>query len=426
MTTTRRAGSGFSVSDRRALFLMSLVAFVAGYGASTISHTLPFARTALDVSEGGMFWIFGITRALSLVGVMFAITADRMGRRDPLLVAFALIPVGNLLTGLIANPIVFTVAQSLTRIGVVAVAALAVVFLAEELTPGRRAFGIGIYALAGSMGAGFGLIILPFAETGDDRWKILFGLTALGLLVLPVLNKFLTESRAFTRPSTRASYSEIVSSGNGRHFWILAGVAFCIAAFASPTFDFVLERMINDLGWTSGSTTLLLVLASGVGTIGLLVGGRMADDMGRRLTAVIAIGIGLIGGVGFYFVTNGPLLALTVFLGTFGATMLTPAFAAQRSELFPTSIRATAAGFITNAGIVGSIAGFAIGALVVDSIGLPRTVAVLGLGLIVAIWLVLQLPETKGKDLLTYTTETRGSEPASLIYDPATEPPLDY
>jgi len=91
--------------------------------------------------------------------------------------------------------------------------------------------------------------------------------------------------------------------------------------------------------------------------------------------------------------------------------MLTPAFAAQRSELFPTRIRATAAGMITNIAILGSLTGFIVGALVVDSIGLPRTVAVLAVGLIAAAYIVLQLPETRGKDLVSYATERFVVEP---------------
>lgn len=386
---------------------MSMVAFVSGYGASMISATLPYARISLDLSEGGMFWIFGVTRALSLFGVLFLLTADRGGRRDPLLVAFALIPVGNLLTGLLPSPVTFAVAQSVTRIGVVAVAALGVVILAEELTAQRRAFGIGISALAGSMGAGLGLLILPLADRGPDVWRILFGLTTFGLLILPLLNRFLIETRAYVRPTSHVGYSEIVESGSGRYFWTLAGMAFFIAAFSSPAFSFVLERLINDLEWTSRSATWLVIVLSGFGTVGLLVGGRLADVYGRRVTSVTAMALGVAGGMGFYFVSAPLLLGAAIFLGTLGATMLTPAFAAHRSELFPTRIRATAAGMVTNAAIVGSIVGFVIGAFVVDSIGLSRTIAILGLGLLVAAWLVLQLPETRGRDLVGYAVERR-------------------
>lgn len=390
---------------------MSLVGFVSGYGASSISHTLPFARNSLDLSEGAMFWVFGITRAVSLLGLLFAITADRGGRRGPFLVAFALIPAGNLVTGLIPNPIAFALAQSLTRVGVVAVAALAIVILAEELTPQIRALGIGIYGISGAMGAGLGLLVLPVAEAGDDVWRILFAATALGLLVLPLLDRFLGESRAYTHQANAGSFAEVLASGSGRYFYLLAGMAFFVAAFASPTFDFVLERLINDLEWSTSSARWLLVVFSGLGTVGLLVGGRIADTVGRRTTSAVAIGLGAIGGVAFYFVSTGPLLALAVFLGTLGATMLTPAFAAHRSELFPTRIRATAAGMITNVAIVGALFGFIVGALVVDRVGLPRTVAILGGGLVVAVYLVLQLPETRGKDLVGFSVER-------LVVDP--------
>ncbi len=428
MQTTGRSAPGFSMRDRRTIFLMSVAAFVVGYGASMISATLPYARVAMDLSEGSMFWIFGITRAASLAGILFAFSADRRGRRDAFLVAFALVPVGNLLAGLLPNPVFFTIAQSITRIGVVAVAALAVVILAEELTPGRRALGIGIYAVAGSIGAGLGLLVLPFAESGSDRWRILFGVTALGLLALPLFNKYLEESRAFFKPATKVGLAAITESDEGRYLWTLCGIAFLVALFSSPAFNFVLERLVNDLEWTARSATWLLIIASGVGTIGLLVGGRLADVVGRRQTAAIGIALGLVGGVGFYFVDSWFTLAVTVFLGTLGATMLTPAFAAQRSELFPTRVRASAGGFITNAGIVGSIVGFIIGAVVVDTIGLSRTVAVLGVGLLAAVWLVLQLPETKGRVLVerggdTYLSATDGG--AEEIAPPHVDMPTD-
>ncbi len=414
MTPRQPSPGRFTLRDRRAIFLMSLVAFVSGYGASSISHTLPFARTALELSEGSMFWVFGITRAVSLLGLLFAVTADRGGRRGPFLVAFALIPSGNLLTGLLPHPVTFAVTQSLTRIGVVAVAALAIVILAEELTPGRRAFGIGLYALAGSMGAGVGLLILPLADTGDDMWRILFGFTALGLLVLPLLNRFLYESRAFARHTNAGSLAEVMASGAGPYFLLLAGVAFFIAAFASPAFDFVLERLINDLEWATRDATLMLVVFSGVGTVGLLIGGRMADIVGRRLTTVIAIVLGVAGGVSFYFVETAPLLSAAVFVGTLGATMLTPAVAAHRAELFPTKIRATAAGMITNVAIVGSLFGFVLGATIVDSVGLPRTIGYLGIGLAAAAYMVMRLPETRGRDLVAFSTERYSFEPPSF------------
>ena len=400
MTTTARGRPRFSTRDRRVVFLMVVVAFVVGYGAAQISHTLTFARKSLGLTESGMFWIFGITRAASLLGVIFAIVADRRGRRIPFLIAFTMLPIGNLATALLPGQILFTVSQSVTRVAVVSVAALSVVILAEELSPHVRALGIGIYGLAGAMGTGLGLILLPVAETNEDAYRLLFGLTGLGLLALPLLIRFLRESRAYVQYSKPVTFRKALAAGLGKHFWPLAGMAFFIAAFSSPAFDFVLERLIDDLSWETAPARFLLIVFSGIGSAGLIIGGRLADTIGRRRTSVAAMILGVAGGIAFYTQSSGWVLAPAILIASLGATMLTPAFAAHRSELFPTRVRASAAGWVTNVAILGSISGFSIGALLVDDIGLSATISFLGLGVVIAMFLVLRLPETRGMDLV--------------------------
>jgi MFS family permease len=399
---TRREGviGSFTLRDRRAVFLMSLTAFVFTFAGSALPHTEPFARNALGLSRGGMLWIFSIVRAASLLGVLFGIFADRFGRRKPFLVAFALLPLGNVITAAFRGPVAFTLGQSLTRIGLIAVAALTVVILAEELSPHIRAFGLGIHAVAASMGGGLGLIILPIAERSDESWRALFWFSGLGIFVLPLLIRFVGESRAFVRYEARITFRRALGAGLAKHFWPLAGMAFFIALFSSPTLDLALERLIVDLEWDASAARFLLIVFAGFGSLGLIVGGRLADRVGRRETTVFALVMGLIGGLAFYNVSSGWLLAPAVFLSTFGASMLTPAFSAHRSELFPTRVRAMAAGWLTNVAILGSITGFLIGALIVDTVGLSLTISMLGAGLVIALLLVLKLPETRGLDVV--------------------------
>lgn len=391
--------SSFSVTDRRIVFLLGIVAFAAGYTGSQMSHTLPFARTSLDLTEGAMSLIFAGVRAASLLGVAFSIAADRVGRRQPLIAAFGLLAVGSLLTAFVPIPAAYAASQSAVRIGVVAIAALGVVMLAEEVTPGIRGYAIGLYGLAGSLGVGTGLLILPLAEQADDAWRVLFALGGLGLLAIPLLMRFLPESRAY-RPGAPIGFGTALRMGLGRHFWPLAGISFFVAAFSAPAFDFVLERLINDLDWQAGAARFLLIVASGLGTLGLLVGGRTSDRIGRRQTAVAAMVVGVVGGLGFYLLDSGWTLAISVFLATFGATMLTPAIGAMRAELFPTKVRATAAAWVTNVAIVGSILGFLVGGALIDRIGLAPTIAILSVGVVGAIALTLRLPETRGMDLV--------------------------
>jgi len=397
----------FTATDRRIVFLLGIVAFVAGYGGAQMAHTLPYARLSLGLTEGDMSLLFAIVRGISLLAVGFSVIADRRGRKDPLIIAFGLLALGSLLTAFVPTAVVYVVSQSIVRVAVVAIAALGMVLLAEELTPAIRGYGMGLYGLAGSLGVGTGLLLLPIAEGTDTGWQILFALTGLGLLAIPLLMRFLPESRAY-RPGKPISFIGALKMGIGRHFWPIAGVSFFVSAFSAPAFDFVLERLINDLDWQPSAARFLLIAASGLGAFGLLIGGRMSDKKGRRPTATIALALGLIGGLGFYFLDSGWLLAVAIFVATLGATMLTPALGALRAELFPTRVRATSAGWVTNAAILGSIGGFLLGSVLIDRIGLPLTVAALSVGLVFAILLVLRLPETKGMDLVrTRRTGTR-------------------
>ena len=101
-------------------------------------------------------------------------------------------------------------------------------------------------------------------------------------------------------------------------------MAFLVAAFTSPAFEFVLERLQDDLGWEAGPARFLLIVFSGIGGLGFLLGGRLADLIGRRPTTVFALVLGVVGGVAFYTQTSGWILAPAILLASAGASMWTP------------------------------------------------------------------------------------------------------
>ena len=138
----------------------------------------------------------------------------------------------------------------------------------------------------------------------------------------------------------------------------------------------------------------------------------MADVVGRRWTQFVSIAIGVGGGIVFYQSANGWVMGAGITLSTLGAFAFAPAFAAHRSELFPTDVRATAAAWIVNAGIVGGLGGFAAGRFVVDAWGIPATITALGIVLLAASFVVFALPETRGMALTAGTDQT---EPPAAI-----------
>ncbi len=389
--------------SRRELVILGLFAIVAltqGWSGAAITHALPFAQEDFGWSDARVFDVLATVRAISLLALALSWYGDHRGRRRPLLIAFVLLPLGNLATAIFADPAFFSGIQSVARIGTIALGSLAVVVLAEEVKPGIRSYAIGVYALFGSLGTGLGLLLRPLAAGGADSWRLIFALSSIPLLAAPFLALRIGESRAYVQRASRPSLGAVLKAPHGRRFWPMAGVAFAISAFTAPAANLALVRLENDLGWSAAAASLLLAITSAPGvTIGLLAGGRLSDIAGRKPTEVVSIVLGVAGGVAFYFLESGLLMGLAIFVSTLGAFGFAPAFGSHRSELFPTEVRSTASAWIVNASIAGGLTGFAAGRFVVDAWGVPTTIATLGAFVLVASVLIRLLPETKGLHL---------------------------
>jgi MFS family permease len=384
----------------RVLALLSVVAFAQGWAGNVLTHTLAFTRVTFGLSDRGIADVEAVVRGVALLALFLSWWSDHHGRRAPLLAAFVMLPAANLVTAFMPSLQAFAAAQAVARIGTMALGALALVVLAEEVAPAVRGYASALFVLFLSMGTGFGLLVSPIADISPEAWRILFGLSALPLAVFPFLAFRLRESRLFEPPERRPPLAAVLRPGVAGHFWPMAGLSFAVAAFTGPGANFILPRMVNDLAWQQGGASLMLVATSTPAVIlGLLAGGRISDLVGRRPTEVVAILTGVGGGVLLYFSESGWSIGAGIFLAILGSSAFAPAFAAQRAELFPTEVRATATAWLVNAGIFGGLGGFLAGRVVIDRWGLPRTIAALGLLLLAASTLVMLLPETRGANL---------------------------
>lgn len=381
------------------LALFAVVGFTQGWAGAAITHALPFLQEDLGLSDARIFDILAIVRAVALLALAFSWWGDHKGRRRPVLIAFAFLTGGNLLTFLLPSTGGFAAGQAVTRIGGVALGALAIVVLAEEVNPRLRSYAIAVYALVGAMGTGFGLLLRPLGQDGGD-WRLLFALSAIPLVALPILALRLKESRAFTPVAKRLPLAAVLHGEHARRFWPMAVLSFALSAFTSPAANLALVRLENDLGWSTASASLMLAVTSAPAVvIGLLAGGRLADRVGRRPTEAITIVIGVAGGIAFYQLEISWLLTIGIFFSMLGAFGFSPAFASHRSELFPTELRATATAWIVNAAILGGLTGFTAGRFLVDAWGVSATITVLGILLLLAALVIPTLPETKGLSL---------------------------
>jgi MFS family permease len=398
----------FTLSDRRIVAVIWAAGLVQGFAQSQVSATLPFTRAGLGLSEGEMSLLLGIARLAAFAALPLGWVGDHHGRRRPLLWSVTLVVLGGTLAGMAMDAWQFGTAQAILRTGTAGMGGLAIVLLAEQVSPSIRAYAISFYGAAVSLGSGLALMTLPLADDGGESWRIPHLLIGLGFLILPLLVRAVPESRVFVHDHEPAGHWRDLLAGIwARRFWLVAVIGLLVSAFSAVALAFSTTRMIEHLGLSTGSTVLIALLGGTLGGLGFFVGGHLADAWGRRRTTVVSLLLALVGGLVIYWASSVPVIVAAVMVSSFGTFAFVPAGGAHRTELFPTRLRASANTAVTNFGLAGSAAGLILGRFTIDRFGLSETITVLGIGMATAALLTLLLPETKGQDLSATPTALR-------------------
>jgi MFS family permease len=397
----------FTPFDRRLVFVIWVAGLVQGFGQSQASASLPFTRVGLGLTEGEMSLMLGIARLAAFAALPIGWLGDHRGRRRPFLWAMTLIIIGGAGAGLTFEAWQFGLLHSILRTGTAAVSGLAVVILAEKASVPIRAYAISFYGAAVSLGSGVALMVLPLAEGSPQAWRTPHLLTGVGVLLLPFLIRNVPETDVYEEEYAEGHWRELIRGPWAERFWKVVTIGFLAAAFGAVGAAFSTERMISDVGLTTGNTVLILLGGGTLGGIGFFVGGHLADSWGRRRTSVLSLLLALAGGVTLYSSTNLPVIVLAAMVSAFGTFAFVPSGGSHRAELFPTALRASANTASSNAGLAGSAVGLMAGIITIDALGLSETIYLLGVGTLLAAILTLTLPETRGQDLTAVSADLR-------------------
>jgi len=341
--------------------------------------------------------------ALPLTGL-----ADRFGRRRMLLIT---VVVGLAFTvAAVASPGYwwFVAVFALCRPFLSATAALSQVVAAEQTSSGQRTRAMALVTAGYGVGAGLTAVLHSLASSSLG-FRGVFALAAVPLLFVPLMARWVTEPDRFAAAAAAVDHSMPVLGAVGprfrRRLLVVVGLSFAVAVVTGPATTFVFLYAQNVRHLAGGLTAAMVVAAGGAGLGGLLVGRWLADRIGRRPTGAMGM-VGIVLGATLTY--SGSPLALVVgyVFGVLAGAVLAPAVGALVNELFPTSVRASVAGWWLVAGVLGAVGGLVAFGAIADLGNRFSLAAVL-----------LFLPAASAAVLFWCVPETKGCEPEDLWPD---------
>lgn len=391
-----------SLSTRRkqGLGLLTATHIVNDFYSGAVPAILPFLVVERQYSYAA---ISGVTLAATLfssvVQPLFGVLADR--RRTPWMIAagMAVAGVGVGLSGVASGYVLTCVVIAMSGIGVAAYHPEATKSARE--VAGWSARGMSLFSVGGNIGIALApLVVAVVLGAMGTRGTPLLAVPAVAMAVVFTVAR----ARARRRPEAPAAPATVASVprvDDWRAFRILLGVVVVRSiesvGLAAPLALFVVVEF--DQSAAVGSATLGLL--SGAGVLGTVLGGWMADRIGRVRTVRIAYAV---APVALTAVVLAPSLAVAwLAITIMGLAAFVP-FSVQMTlghEYLPNRI-GTASGVTLGLGITIGGAFAPVFGLLADHYGLAAAlwsgVGALLVGLLISMW----LPEpTPAREVVT-------------------------
>jgi MFS family permease len=387
----------------RLLGLLAAASMAAAFANTLFTQTVNFAAKSFAVSDFGQ----GVSGVAVRVGVVialpFAILADRLGRRRMIVLTAWLTPLFCAAGALAPTFPVLVATQTVGRPLGLALGLLITVAVTEDMPRNTRAYALSLVAMASGLGAGIAVMALPLADIGGeggDGWRLVYVVSLIWLLVALSLTRGLEETRRFvTRHPAHPPMPR-------RRLALVGMVAVTSNLFIAPA-SFFQNRYLDDIrGLGGGGIAVFTLCTATPASVGLIIGGRLADVRGRRKVIALSLPLSTVLLV-TTFAVSGPAMWACAIAGGIFAGIAYPAMQVYRAELFPTGNRGTANGLLTAMSLAGGSVGLlAVGGLRNAGWSYAAAIAVVSVGQLVASAIAAgTLPETAHLELETINPE---------------------
>ncbi len=349
-----------------ALALLALFAGFAQFGAVAaladvarhFGHVTNSTSLASQVGLSGSVLGLGLAalRVASLGALPLASLADRLGRvrlvRQTLWLGLAI----TAAAALSPNYWIFVACFALGRPLLSTASTLVQVMTVELSSSAQRVGRLAVVAAGAGAGAGLSAILHgAIRSSGSFRW--LFAVAILPVIVISAVLARVPEP--VTRDTELLARVGAVPRAHRNPLWRVAIVVGVLGMIGGPASGFVFVYGESVLHIAPSKVALMVSLAALTGLAGLLLSRVLAARWGRRLT----VALGLVGsGLAATLAYGGGATAFVLgyLLGVGAGGLVTPVLTALGTEIFPHHVRATAAGWLVVAGVVGATLGLAL------------------------------------------------------------------
>ena len=355
--------------------------------------------------------VAGILGSLTLLsaavgGIAFGVLADRIGRRRALMAAILIYAVFTAACGFARSASELAVFRILLGLGMGGEWATGTALVSESFPARHRGKALAFVQSAWAVGYGLAalvnLIVLPIWG-----WRGVFFVGVVPALLTIWIRRAIVDPPIWleSKARERGRISAIFAPGVARLTVFITLMNACTLFGYWGLNSWVpaylaLEPSRGGVGLSS-ATMSLFVLSMQVGLwFGYVSFGYIADAIGRKRAYVLfLLATGIL--LPLYGILRTPLLLLVLGpIVSFAGAGFYSGFGALIVELYPTAVRATAAGVCYNVGrVAGAAAPFLVGSLAAAR-GFGAAFAVAGLAYLCAAALWIWIPETRNAELV--------------------------
>jgi SHS family lactate transporter-like MFS transporter len=320
---------------------------------------------------------FTITATLMMrpIGALiFGWIADRYGRRIPLMADVIFYSVIEVLSGLAPSYRVFLFLRALYGIGMGGEWGVGASLAMEAVPPRWRGFFSGLlqqgYAVGYLLAAGAYFFVFPALG-----WRALFFLGGAPALLALYIRARVPESDAWqrTRPGPRAMIRAVWS--NLRLFIYVVALMTMMSFVAHGTQDMYPTFLSKHRGLDPRTVATIAIIYNLGALAGGLVFGFISDQVGRKRSMAIALGLGLLAVPLWIMPRSLALLCTGAFLMQFMVQGAWGVIPAHLAELSPPEVRGLFTGLAYQLGVLFAANAAFVEALIAERLGYAAALA---------------------------------------------------